>query len=347
MNSFTPKQLSCDVPIGLAWMLGTVMESKGRQELFEVQRPEVLTTLRRVAMIQSAESSNRIEGVTVDAARLEPLVLGKVRPKDRSEEEVYGYRRALDWVHKQHDRLEVTPKTLKGLHERAQRGHISDAGQFKERDNDIIEVLPDGRRQLRFRTVGASETPDAMDQLSLAYRHTLNQDRLPPLLASASLVLDFLCIHPFLDGNGRAARLLTLLVLYHHGLRVGRYISLERIVEETKEDYYDALFRSSVGWHEAEHDPVPWWSYFLSTIRQAYREFEQRVEEINTGRGAKTAMVLAAIEQLPDTFAIDEVAQLCPSVSKTLIRNVLRGQRDAGKLEATSRGRGARWLKLA
>ena len=345
VKSFISRQLQRQVPTGFAWLMGGVMECKGRQDLFEAQRPEVLTTLRRVAIVQSAESSNRIEGVTVDPQRLEPLVLGKARPRDRSEEEVLGYRRALDWIHRQHDKINVSPRNLLKLHEHAQRGQIGDAGQFKERDNDIVEIQPDGRRRIRFKSVAATDTPEAVEQLCLGYRHVRDQDLLPPLLADASLVLDFLCIHPFRDGNGRTARLLALLVLYHGGFRVGRYISLERIIEQTKEQYYDTLLRSSLGWHEGEHDPIPWWSYYLSTIRQAYREFEQRIEQINTGPGAKSALVRATLEQLPDTFSLDQVARLCPSVSRDLVRRVLREERDAGRLETTGKGRGARWRR--
>lgn len=347
MRSFTPAQLDREVPVGLAWMLGSVMESKGRQQLYEAQRPEALTTLRRAAIIQSTESSNRIEGVTVEAARLEPLVWGKVRPRDRSEEEIVGYRRALDRIHREYERIEVSPSTLREIHSGAQGGHVGDAGQWKQADNDIVEILPDGRRRLRFETTPAAQTPDAVDQLCLAYRHTMQQSQLPPLLAGASLVLDFLCIHPFRDGNGRVSRLLTLLVLYHQGFHVGRYVSLERNVEESKEAYYDALSRSSQGWHETTHDPVPWWSYYLSMVRAAYREFEERMEQVGTKPGAKRALVLAGVERMPDSFTLRDVAQLCPAVSTTYIRNLLRQQRDAGLLEVTTRGRGARWKKKA
>jgi Fic family protein len=346
LRSFAPCQLDKEIPVGLAWLLGSVMECKGRQQLLEVTRPEVLKTLRRVAMIQSAESSNRIEGVTVARERLEPLVLGRVRPRDRSEEEIVGYRRALDWIHCEHEQIEVSPATLRQLHAMAQEGHIGDAGEWKRRGNDIIEVLPDGRRQIRFKTVSAAETPEAVDQLCLAFGHTVEQGLLPPLLAGASLVFDFLCIHPFRDGNGRVSRLLTLLVLYHHGVHVGRFISLERTVEESKQAYYDALLRSSQGWHTSNHDIASWWSYYLSTIRSAYRELEQRIDQIGSSAGVKSRLVLAAIDRLPASFTLNDVADLCPSVSKTHIRNILRRQRDEGRLETSSHGRGARWYKL-
>jgi Fic family protein len=346
MGSFTSAQLAREVPVGLAWMLGSVMEAKGQQTLFEAQRPEALETLRHVALIQSTESSNRIEGVTVEQGRLKPLVMGELEPQDRPEEEIVGYRRALDWIHREHEHIEITPESIRQLHARAQGGLVGDAGQWKGVDNDIIEFLPDGRRRLRFRTTPATEAPDAVDQLCLAYQHANQDSLLPPLLAGASLVLDFLCIHPFRDGNGRVSRLLTLLVLYHQGFRVGRYISLERIVEESKESYYEALFRSSQAWHEDEQDTIPWWSYYLSTIRAAYREFEQRMERVDSERGAKRAVVLGAIDQMPSSFALQDVVRLCPTVSRTYVRNLLRQRRDAGRLVTTGRGRGARWRKV-
>ena len=247
MKSFTPSQLSRSIPLGLSWMIGTVMEGKGRQELFEHQSPEKLRTLRQQAIVQSTESSNRIEGVTVERERLLPLVLGKTKPRDRSEEEIVGYRQALSHIHENHAHCAIDANEIKHLHALAQGGHSADAGEYKRRDNDIIQLFPDGRREVRFSTVEASQTLEAMKQLQMAYEHTLQQGLLPPLLLIANTVFDFLCIHPFRDGNGRVSRLLTLLLLYQHGYRVGRYISLERIIEETKESYYEALHASSAG----------------------------------------------------------------------------------------------------
>ncbi len=345
MKSFTSEFLSSSVPMGLLWLSGAVMESKGRQELFEHQKPELLRTLRQVAMIQSVESSNRIEGVTVEHSRLKPLVMGKVTPRDRSEEEIVGYRKALSWIHESHDSIVFSSDTLKELHQLAQGGFSGDAGEYKQKNNDIIELFPDGRRQVRFQTVSVEETPDQIEQLCLAYHHVMDQGLLPPLIAIASVVFDFLCIHPFRDGNGRVARLLVLLLLYHHDFRVGRYISLERIVEETKEGYYDTLGQSSQGWHEGQHDLTPWWSYFLSTIKQAYRKFEERVQQISTQPTSKTEMVRLVIETLPHEFTMAQVQDLCPDTSRELIRKVLRELRDAGSLATTGRGRGAKWKK--
>ncbi len=345
MKSFSTQQLGRTVPIGLAWLVGSVMESKGRQELYEHQSPNVIETLRQIALIQSAESSNRIEGVTVEQDRLKPLVLGKSEPRDRAEEEIVGYRRALAWIHENHDQIDLTPDTLRRLHRLAQGGFAGDAGEWKARDNEVIEILPDGGRRIRWKAVSAADTPAAVESLCLAYRHTVDQGLLPPLLAAGSFVLDFLCIHPFRDGNGRVSRLATLLLLYQHGFRVGRFISIERIVEETQETYYEVLRTSSEGWHDASHDPVPWWSYFLTTVRGAYREFEERVTRMAGQRGGKTDAIERAIDAMSKEFSISELERLCPSVSRDLVRRVLRRKRDEGALTCTSRGRGAVWRK--
>ncbi len=354
------------VPLGLSWLLATALESRGRQDLFESRRPEVLRTLRETALVQSAESSNRLEGVVVSRERLTPLVLGDATARDRPEEEIVGYRRALRWIHEEHDAIAITTDTLRELHRKAQQGMIGDAGDFracqraknrnnesgqrswhdsfKRIDNDIIEFDDRGTPRLRFRTVAADEVAERTEHLVMAYQNTVARELVPPLLAEASFVFDFLCIHPFRDGNGRVARLLTLLLIYKRGFRVGRYISLERIVEETKVDYYDALYRSSQGWHEGAHDIVPWWSYFLSVIRQAYRDLEERIERAPMISGGKSALVLMAVAGLPQQFSFADVERACPGVSAVTIRRVLRGLRDEGQLQSST-GRASVWQK--
>lgn len=346
MKSFTQKQLTIKVPIALSWLLGSVMESKGKQELFERQRPEVLRTLRELALIQSAESSNRIEGVTVDAKRLLPLVRGKVKPMDRPEEEIVGYRKALDLIHGRYAEMEISPDTLKKLHLLAQGGFSGDAGKFKAKDSDIIELFPDGRRVVRFKTVSAKNTPKAVEQLCMAYSDVVAQGSFPPLLCAASFVFDFLCIHPFRDGNGRVSRLVTLLLLYQQGYNVGRYISLERIIEESKESYYDALKKSSQGWHEGKHDSVPFWSYFLGMVREGYRELDERVERSAVRRGAKTEELEAAVGGFPVEFKTSDVEYKCPNVGKDMVRHYLRALRDKGLISSSGKGRAAVWKKL-
>ncbi|MBI2231542.1 MAG: Fic family protein, partial [Deltaproteobacteria bacterium] len=251
MMTFRGQRLAgTQLPLGTVWLLEKLAESKGKQALYEKQSPQILKALREMALVESTESSNRIEGVTVERERLRPLVLGNARPRDRSEEEIVGYRRALSWIHTNHEKILVEPDSIKRLHGLAQGGTVGDAGEWKQTQNEIIEVFPDGHREVRFTPLEPALVPSAVEELCLAYRHGLDQLKITPFLAIACLVLDFLCIHPFRDGNGRVSRLLTLLVLYHHGHQVGRYISLERIIEQSKESYYEVLQRSSSGWHD-------------------------------------------------------------------------------------------------
>ena len=272
MMSFRGNYLSqLTLPLGSVWLMSDVAEAKGRQDLYLDKPPEILTSLRETALIQSVESSNRIEGVTVAPDRLRPLVLEDARPRDRSEEEIQGYRRALERIHAEAKTLAITPELLQWLHATIQEGS-GDAGQWKQVDNEIIELREGAPPLVRFRPVKVAETPAAVEELCLVYRHALNQSLAPPLVAVAALVFDFLCIHPFRDGNGRISRLLTLLALYQHGYEVGRYVSLERLIEESRAEYYEALHRSSEGWHEGQHDLLPWLNFFLAILKRAYRE---------------------------------------------------------------------------
>ena len=347
MISFRGTRLAAtQLPLGTVWLLEKLAESKGKQALYEKQSPQVLRALREMALVESTESSNRIEGVTVERDRLRPLVLGNARPRDRSEEEIVGYRRALSWIHTNHEKISIEPETFKRLHGLAQGGTVGDAGAWKQTQNEIVEIYPDGRREVRFRPLEPAQVPRAMEELCLAYRHSMDQLKVTPLVALACLVLDFLCIHPFRDGNGRVSRLLILLALYHHGHHVGRYISLERIVEQTKETYYEVLQKSSTGWHEGGHDIFPWFNYFLSTIRTAYREFEERAERQRPARGSKADLIDYALASLPSPFGISDVQRLCPSVSRDMIRVVMNRWRKEGRLKVMGRGRDAQWARV-
>ncbi|MEI7728618.1 MAG: Fic family protein [Verrucomicrobiota bacterium] len=346
MNSFRNHRLrDLAVPMSTAWLLNDIAEAKGRQELYTRQSPQVLKALREMALIQSTESSNRIEGVTVAADRLRPLVLGNTKPRDRSEQEVQGYRLALNEIHTRHERMSITPETLKRLHALCQSAS-GDAGQFKRIDNEVVELRAGAAPVIRFKCVSAKQTPAAVDELCLLYRHALDQDNIPPLIAITALILDFLCIHPFRDGNGRVSRLLTLLALYQHGYEVGRYISLERLVEQSKEDYYEVLNRSSHRWHEGKHELTPWMNLLLAVIRRGYAEFEQRAGQVKAPRGAKTGLVQAAIEAQSGPFRVSDIQHACPGVSLDMIRQVLKNLRGS-KVECLGRGQNAQWRKLA
>jgi Fic family protein len=332
------------IPTSTVWLMTDIAEAKGKQELYTKQSPQLLKVLREQALIQSVESSNRIEGVTVEPERLRPLVVGNARPRDRSEVEIQNYRKALQLIHADVNDLPVTPETLCWLHQTIQEGS-GDAGAWKQIENDIVELRPGQPPRIRFRPVSAKQTPAATDELCLAYRHALEQEHVPPLVAAAALVFDFLCIHPFRDGNGRVSRLLTLLTLYHHRYEVGRYISLERLVEESREDYYEVLRRSSEGWHEGKHDLLPWLNYFLAILHRAYVALVERAGQVKSPRGSKSELVVEAIRRTAGPFHVADLQRACPGVSIDWIRRVLKDLRAKGLVECLGRGQQAQWRK--
>jgi Fic family protein len=332
------------VPLATAWSLAELGQALGRQELFTRQSPQRLRVLREHALIESAVSSNRIEGVEVDAQRVGTLVFGRAALRDRDEEEIRGYRDALNLIHTQATKLPMSEKTIRELH-RLTRGDVWDAGAYREKDTDIIERSADGRERVRFRPTRAKQTPAAMAQLTELWRDCLREKWVPPLVAVAAFNLDFLCIHPFRDGNGRVSRLLLLLECYHAGAEVGRYVSLERLIEQNKERYYETLEQSSTGWHEGKHDPWPFINYVLWILREAYKEFERRVGDIKAAPGEKSQIIVNAIQRMTGNFRIAQLQRLCPGVSIDMIRHVLKAQREQGKVECLGRGRNALWRR--
>jgi Fic family protein len=335
------------VPITTVWYLSDLGEFRGKQELFTRQSPQRLKALREHALIESAVSSNRIEGVAVEPSRIrDVLIAPKPLFRDRDEEEVRGYRDALAWIHTGAAEITVSEETVLRVHATT-RGQIWDAGKYKEKDGDIIERYADGTERVRFRTVPAVAIGDAMASLISEWDRGIEERSLPSLALVAAFNLDFLCIHPFRDGNGRVSRLLWLLQSYRLGYEVGRYISLERLVEQNKDRYYETLEQSSRGWHEGKHDPWPYINYVLSILKSAYKEFEERVGDVKAPRGSKRERVLASIAQLLNRqgrgFTISELEQSCPGVSRDMVRRVLREQQATGTLMCHGRGPAAEW----
>jgi Fic family protein len=332
------------VPAATSWYLADLGEARGKQELFTRQAPQKLKVLREHALIESAVSSNRIEGVEVEAARAGTVVFGQALLRDRDEEEVRGYRVALDLIHARGTDLPVTEETIRHLHALSRAG-LGDAGEYKRSENDILEVFPDGRREVRFRTVRAADVPAGMAELVRLWRQATDQRTVHPLIALGAFNLDFLCIHPFRDGNGRVSRLLLLLLCYHRGFEVGCYISLERLIEQNKERYYETLKLSSQGWHEGQHDPWPYVNFLLYTLLDACREFERRVGQTASPRGAKTELVLAAIDRQVGAFQVADLQRDCPGVGLDLIRRILKQKRASGQVDCAVRGRNSKWQK--
>jgi len=344
MHSLSPSSLArLTFSTEEAAALSALAEARGRQALYIHQQPEVLESLRQAAIVESSESSNRLEGITAPRDRIEALVLRTTEMRDRSEQEIAGYRDALAIIHESYEYMPFSVNVLLQLHSIVYRYHPSPGGRFKPTDNEIVERAPDGRvSRVRFRPTPAFETPAAMESLVARYA-TAVEGGLLPLAAVPLAILDFLCVHPFSDGNGRVGRLATLLLLYRSGFALGRYISLERIIEESKETYYEALYASSQGWHEGRHDPHPWLNYFWGMLQRASREFEQRVATLGDGKMNKTDLIRAAVLRRLGAFTSTDIERDCPAVSPDLVRLVMRQMRDEGVIVLQGRGRGARW----
>jgi Fic family protein len=333
------------VPAPVAWYLADLGEWRGKQELSFRRSPQALEVLRQHALIESAVSSNRIEGVTIDPSRVAPVLLHGSHLRDRDEEAIHGYQDALGLIHERRSKLAVSEETISQLH-RFCSGVVADAGEYKHKDGDIIEKYPDGRLRVRFQPVSAEKTPGAMNQLIGAWDESRMQLAIAPLVLLAAFNLDFLCIHPFRDGNGRVSRLLLLLQSYHLGYEVGRYVSLERLIEQNKARYYETLEQSSQGWHEGKHDPWPFVGYVLYILCSAYRELDQRMGDPPLAKGAKTEMVLATVLRQKQPFRMSDIEAACPGVSQDLVRRVLRNLRKEKRLGSSGRGPAARWEVL-
>jgi Fic family protein len=325
----------------------TIAEAHGREEMFRRQNPAGLETLRGVALIQSAEASNAIENIHAPRERIEALVADTTSPENRSEQEIAGYRFVLDQIHANGANIPFEPRYVEQLH-----GYLArftgdrTAGHWKGLDNVFEEHRPDGAVVVRFQPLSADATPKAMADLHVGFARAMEKPEYAPLLLAAAYVLDFLVIHPFRDGNGRMARLVTLWLLYICGHEVGRYISIEKIIEESKETYYEALQRSTVGWHEGNHDLGPWTDYFLGIINVAYQEFENRTGLVN-GRGSKRALITTFIRSsLSNEFSIAQVRDASPGVSDAYLSKVLGQLKADGVIEPVGRGRSARWRRL-
>ncbi len=347
MHSLTPDYLN---RIALTPEQGSILskigEYKGKQELFSHQTPETLETLRKTAVVESSECSNRLEGITAPHNRIEALVLQTTAPQNRSEQEIAGYRDALNLIHESAAYMDCSVNVCLQLHTMLCRYLPDDGGRWKMNDNEIVERNPDGTvHRVRFKTVSAVATPQAMEHLAERYKTDIQDLRKEPLLVVPLAVLDFLCIHPFSDGNGRVSRLLTLMLLYHFDYNVGRYISLERIFEQSKETYYESLEASSQNWHNGKHDPNPWLNYFWGTLLRAYSEFEERVGTIAKGKGSKTEIIRQTVNRRIGPFAISDIESDCPGISRDMVRLVLRQLRDEGIISSLGKGRAAKWLK--
>ena len=320
--------------------LTQIHEYKGQQNLFIEAKEDVLSSLLEVARIQSTEASNRIEGIITTDDRLKKIVREKTMPQTRSEKEIAGYRDVLATIHESHDYIPPRPSVILQLHRDLYKfSGKSIGGSFKNSDNVIAEELPDGQQIVRFRPVPAWETPEAITALCSAYQEATQDAELDPLLLIPIFILDFLCIHPFNDGNGRMSRLLTLLLLYRSGYIVGKYISIEKLISDTKETYYEALQASSYNWHEGTNDYAPFATYLLGVLVAAYRDFESRIELLTTKGLSKPDRVREIVKNHLGKITKSEIVAQCPDISQITVQRALADLLKSGEITKLSGGR--------
>lgn len=343
-NSFRSQRVFELIPNHLVGQLTAIYEFKGKERLYQVQAPEILAALQSSAIIESTESSNRIEGVIASPERVRQIVGHGAAPANRPEAEIAGYRDVLGQIHASHQFIPITPNVILQFHRDMFTYTSARAGVWKAVENTIEATTPDGRKEVVFLPVSAFATPAAMDELCSDFAQTTATGSPDPLLATAAFVLDFLSIHPFVDGNGRLARLLTTLLFYKAGFTVARYVGIERLVEKTKPSYYESLRASSEGWHEGQHSLIPWWEYFLGITLAAYTELDQKL-----GGGelpSKADRVRLAVQAMSPVFSKAELTGLCPEISDRTVKRVLDELRAEGKIEVAKRGRNAMWRKM-
>jgi Fic family protein len=323
----------------LLGLIAAIYKEAGKQEMYLKQQPEKLEKLVEIAKVQSTEASNAIEGIVTTNTRLRQLVEEKTTPKNRNEQEIAGYRDVLEIIHESFDAIPITQNYILQLH-KILYSHMNNpvAGRTKTVQNYISATYPDGHVETLFTLLAPYETPEALDRLCAEYNRVIGNMELEPLIAIPIFIHDFLCIHPFNDGNGRLSRLLTTLLLYKSGFYVGKYISLEAKIAKNKDLYYDALSASQTGWHDGEDDPVPFIKYLLGTILAAYRDFEDRFALVETKRSVLDTVRLATQNKI-GRFTKQDIRELCPSLSVSSVEGALRKLVASGELKREGVGK--------
>ena len=327
-------------------LIAAIYKYAGKQELYLKQRPEELENLVEIAKIQSTEASNAIEGIVTTNTRIRQLVEEKTAPKNRDEQEIAGYRDVLNIIHENFDAIPISQNNILQLH-KILYSHMNNplAGQTKTVQNYISATYPDGHSETLFTPLPPYETPEALDKICEEYSRVIGNMELEPLIAVPIFIHDFLCIHPFNDGNGRMSRLLTTLLLYQNGFYVGKYISLEAKIAKNKDLYYDALAASQDGWHEGTDDPVPFIKYLLGTILAAYKDFEDRFALIETKRSALDTVRLATQNKI-GRFTKQDIRELCPSLSISSVEGALRKMVAAEELKREGNGKNTCYYRI-
>ena len=320
-------------------LIAAIYKEVGKQELYLKQQPQALEKLVEIARIQSTQSSNAIEGIITTSTRIKALVEEKTTPRNRDEQEIAGYRDALNIIHESFDAIPITRNYILQLH-KIMYSHMNNplAGETKNVQNYISATYPDGHTEILFTPLSPFETPEALDKICAEYNRVIGNFEVEPLIAIPFFIHDFLCIHPFNDGNGRMSRLLTALLLYRSGFFVGKYISLEAKIAKSKDLYYDALSTSQHGWHDGTEDAVPFIKYLLGTILAAYKDFEERFSIVE-GKQSALEMVRKASLQKIGRFTKQDMRELCPSLSLSSVEGALRKMVAAGEIKREGVGK--------
>lgn len=340
------KLLDLNIPAKMYDLISKIYEYKGKQELYVANFSDVLDKMVEVAKIQSTKSSNAIEGISTNDTRLEKLMNKKSEPKNRNEEEIYGYREVLDIIHENYESIEFTKNNILTLHNKLYSySGERHKGKFKTMDNSIVEVNSLGEKKVRFQPVSAFETEKYIDAMIEAYNKALSL-KIPPLLLIPTVIHDFLAIHPFADGNGRMSRLLTLLLFYKNEFFVGKYISLEMIIEETKDIYYEELQASSENWHDGTNNDLPFIKYMLSVIYKAYSECDERFKLISEKSLSSSDRVMKIFANSLEPLSKSDIVVLCPDISQRTIERALKELKDSGIIKQVGKGRSTKYIKV-
>ena len=338
--------MELSLPLNIYHTIAKIHEYKGKQELYVKNYPDILEKMIDVAKIQSTKYSNAIEGIYTNDARLNELMNKKAEPRNRNEEEITGYRHVLDIIHENYAYIEFNKNNVLTLHNQLYSySYVNYKGKFKTLDNTIMEIDALGNRKVRFQPVSSFETENYFDKMVEAYNKAVKEN-IPALILIPVLIHDFLCIHPFDDGNGRMSRLLTLLLLYKFGYFVGRYISIEMLIEESKESYYEDLQRSSEKWHTEENDEIPFIKYMLGVLLKAYEECDDRFKLIGNEKLTSPERVLYIVQKSLDPLSKKDIMILCPDISQRTIERALKELNDNSKIKQVGSGRSTKYVKI-
>ncbi len=345
MHSFDYENIKFNVSGELLEMIAAIQERKGEQNIYLNLQADTHTALLEIAKIQSVETSNKMEGIYTSDKRLKQLVLDKTNPQTRNEREIAGYRNVLKIIHENYEFIPIKPSYILQFHKELYLYSEKEyGGKYKTGENIIAQESVSGEKFIRFKPMEAWLTSDAMEKSCVSFTQAIEMQTVNPLLLIPMFILDFLCIHPFNDGNGRMSRLLTLLLYYRSGYNVGKYISIEKKIEQTKEAYYEALFVSSQGWHENRNDYLPFIKYMLGVLLAAYRDFNERVQIWNKKPLTKPQRIIEIIKNKLGAVTKAEIKAQCPDISEITVQRTLAESAEKGDIVKIGGGRYTKYV---